>query len=206
VDDGVQRREVDPRVVRREDGDHLLGRADAGQRGHVVRAVDRRAVVDVVGAGHEDRPDASTGEPPGCSATRSTDRGLHVGVEQVARDQEQVHLLGDREVHGGPERVELPLALCGGGFPEVRVPRAQVDVGGMQQSKHSVRPALPGRPSRDRARAGKPTGTRERPAPAPRSRDLVDRGPHRTGRSLPGPAAIRRPHRSRLATESLASL
>ena len=85
--------------------------------------------------------------PSCCGDPLDRSLGLHVGVEQVARDEEQVHLLGDREVHGGPERVELPLALGGGGFPEVRVPRAQVDVGGMQQSKHSVRPALPGRPT-----------------------------------------------------------
>ncbi len=64
--------------------------------------------------------------------------GLDVRVEQVAGDEEQVHLLGQREVDRGLERRELALALRGGRLAEIRVARAEVDVRGVQQSQHGV--------------------------------------------------------------------
>ena len=94
LDDGVQRREVDRRPVRIEDGDHAVVRAAAGHRGEVVGAVDRRAVAHVVGARDDDRPDLRLGQPLelGRDALHGAAR-LDVRVEQVAGDEEEVDLL-----------------------------------------------------------------------------------------------------------------
>ena len=56
---------------------------------------------------------------------------LDVAVEQVAGDQEQVDLLGKREVHGRGECGELPLTLGARLLAEVVVARTEMDVGGM---------------------------------------------------------------------------
>ena len=56
---------------------------------------------------------------------------LHVRVEQVAGDQDEVDLLGDRQVDGRREGGELPLALGGRLLAEVVVARAEMDVGGV---------------------------------------------------------------------------
>ena len=67
-----------------------------------------------------------------CAATRSTERlRLDVAVEQVAGDQEQVDLLGEREVDGGGEGGELPLTLGARLLAEVVVAGTEMDVGGM---------------------------------------------------------------------------
>ena len=100
--------------------------------GEVVRAVDRGAVVDVVGARDDDGPDPRLDE-----ALELRRHALHrsprldVGVEQVAGDQDEVDLLGEGEVDRRHERGELALALGGGLLTEVVVARAEVDVGGV---------------------------------------------------------------------------
>jgi hypothetical protein len=75
---------------------------------------------------------------------------LGVGVEQVARDEEEVELLVDREVDGGLERGELALALGRRGVAEVGMTSAEMDVRGMEQSEH---PGAIGLLSRRRARS-----------------------------------------------------
>ena len=54
---------------------------------------------------------------------------LGVGIEEIPGDQEDVHFFADRQFHGRPEGGELALAQHGRPFPQVRVPRPQVDVG-----------------------------------------------------------------------------
>ena len=82
---------------------------------------------------------------------------LGVGVEQVAGDQEEVDLLGDREVDGGLERRELALTLGRRGFAEVGVTCAEVDVRGVEQSEHPVAEVLLSRRARgDEARWRRP--------------------------------------------------
>ena len=63
---------------------------------------------------------------------------LGVRVEEVARDENEVDLLCEGQVHGGHERRELPLALGGGPFTEVRVPRPEVHVRRVEQSQHDL--------------------------------------------------------------------
>ena len=132
VDDGLERREVDPRAVRREDRDEVVVGRAAGQRLEVVRAVDRGAVVDVVRARDDDRADPGLGQSLELGGD-ALDRAarLDVGVEQVAGDQDEVDLLGDGEVDGGHEGGELALALGGRLLAEVVVTRAEMDVRGV---------------------------------------------------------------------------
>ena len=132
VDDDVTGRQMDVGHVRAEDRDVVVVDRAAGHRGEVVRAVDRGSVVDVVGAGDEDGPDACVDEALqlGGDALRRT-AGLDVRIEQVARDQEQVHLLDEREVDGSRERRELALALRGRLLAHVVVARTEVHVCGM---------------------------------------------------------------------------
>ncbi len=181
------RRQVDPWVVRCEDRDHLLGRPRAGHGREVVGAIHRRPVVDVVGSRHQHRADTGLrkpGELGGHALHRAL--GLDVRVEQVAGDEEQVHLLGDREVDGGAERGKLPLALGRRGLPEIRVTRAEVDVCDVQQSKHRVRlPSLVVRPVIG-PEVGKPNRVPQAAAPAPRSRDLARSRAARAGPVAPG--------------------
>ena len=56
---------------------------------------------------------------------------LDVGVEEVARDEQEVDLFGERQVDGRLEGGELPLALGGRLFAEVVVARAEMDVCGV---------------------------------------------------------------------------
>ena len=93
----------------------------------------------------------------------------------------EVDLLGDREVDGGAERGELPLALGRRLLAEVVVAGAEMDVGGVDESAASGlwRASLVGRAGRCATRASPgPIGPPERPA---------------------GPARARRPHDSPLA-------
>ena len=59
---------------------------------------------------------------------------LDVAVEQVAGDQEQVDLLGERELDRRDEGGELALALRRRLVAEVVVARAEMDVGGMDDA------------------------------------------------------------------------
>ena len=133
MDDGVAARRGGP-LARSgvEDGHEVVALGAAGQRLEVVGAVDRRAVVDVVGARDDDGPDARLDEALelGGDALDRAPR-LDVGVEEVAGDQEEVDLLGEGQVDGRAERGELALALGGRLVPEVVVARAEMDVGGV---------------------------------------------------------------------------
>ena len=102
------------------------------ERLEVVGAIDRRAVVDVVRAGDDDRPDLGVGQALELGGD-ALDRAarLDVAVEQVAGDEEQVDLLGEGEVDGRHEGRELALALGRGLLTEVVVARAEMDVRGV---------------------------------------------------------------------------
>ncbi len=137
VDDGVEGRQVDRRVVRVEDGDHAVAWRRTGHRRQVVGAVDRGPVVDVVRARDDDRPDPRVSQA--CQLRGDAlDRAarLDVRVEQVAGDQEEVDLLGDGEVDGRLEGGELSLALRCGLLTEIVVSRAEVDVRGVDDPEH----------------------------------------------------------------------
>ena len=107
----------------------------AGERLEVVRAVDRRPVVAVVRARDDDRPDLAGGEPLELRRD-ALDRAtrLDVAVEQVAGDQDEIDLLGQRQVDGGGEGGELALALGAGLLTEVVVARAEMDVRGVDDA------------------------------------------------------------------------
>ncbi len=132
VDDRVAGGQVDARGLGREDRHEVVVRRAAGQGLEVVRPVDRRAVVAVVGAGDDDGPDLGPGQALelGRHALDRPTR-LDVAVEQVAGDQEQVDLLGEGEVDGGHECRELPFALRARLITEVVVARAEMDVRGV---------------------------------------------------------------------------
>ena len=104
----------------------------AGERLEVVGAIDRRAVVAVVRARDDDGPDLGLGQARELRGD-AFDRTLRldVAVEQVAGDQEEVDLLGEREVDGGGEGGELPFTLGARLLAEVVVAGTEMDVGGM---------------------------------------------------------------------------
>ena len=56
---------------------------------------------------------------------------LDVAVEQVARDQEEIDLLREREVDGCGEGGELPFTLGARLLAEVVVASTEMDIGGM---------------------------------------------------------------------------
>ena len=63
---------------------------------------------------------------------------LHVRVEQVAGDEDEIDLLRQREVHRRDEGGKLPLALHGGPITEVRVAGPEVHVGRVEQSRRRL--------------------------------------------------------------------
>jgi hypothetical protein len=138
VDDHVEGLEVHVRVLRVEQRDQI--RADrARERRQVVRAVDRGSVEDVMRAGRDHDPDPGVDQPLQLGR-RPLDRAawLDIRVEQVARDQDEVDLLGEGKVDRCHEGRELALTLCRGSVAEVRVPRPEMDVGRVQQSQHAL--------------------------------------------------------------------
>jgi hypothetical protein len=136
-DEGVDRRQVDEWVARVEHGDQAVIGRRAGQRGEVVRAIDGGAIEHVVRARDDDGPDPRVGEPLQLRGhpLDGTAR-LDVRVEQVARDQEQVDLLGDGEIHGRPECRELSLALGRRLLAQVVMTGAEMHVRGMDDPEH----------------------------------------------------------------------
>ena len=135
----VARRQVHRRVVRVEDRDQIVRRSVAGQPGQVVGAIDGRLVVDVVRARDDDGTDPGLGQSLQLRGHAFDGAaGLDVRVEQVAGDQEQVHLLGERQVDRGLERRELSLSLRGSLLPKVVMACPEVDVCGVDQPQHPV--------------------------------------------------------------------
>jgi hypothetical protein len=61
---------------------------------------------------------------------------LRVRVEEVAGDQEDIDLLGHRQLNGRLEGCELAFAEDGGTLAEIRMSGAQMDVGSVQQPQH----------------------------------------------------------------------
>ena len=59
---------------------------------------------------------------------------LGVRVEQVAGDEEEIDLLGEREIDGRPEGCELTLPLRRGLVAQVGVARPEVDVRGVDEA------------------------------------------------------------------------
>ena len=139
VHDEVERPEVDVRVVRIQHR-HEIRAHRSGECRQVVSAVDRRAIEDVVRARRDHDPDPSVDEALQLRG-RALDGSsrLDVRIEQVARDQHEVDLLGEGEVDRRHECRELPLPLRRGPISQVRVPRPKVDVGGVEQSQHALR-------------------------------------------------------------------
>ena len=193
----IERIEVHPRRIGREDGHHLRAR----QLREVVGAVHGRSRVGVVVAGDQHDPD-----PRSRKARQLRDGTLHgparrgVGVEQVAGDQDHVHALGQREVHGRAEGRVLALAQGGRRLAKVLVARARVHVRRVQQPEHAPR-RLPLCACRRRVAAPAPSCAAGRPGPAC-GRSLV-RAHRSTARAVTSgrdwasrprdPAAIRAP-------------
>ena len=138
MDDEVQRRQDHVRPLGRQHDETIRVGGQACQRGEIVGPVDRRPVVDVVGAGNEDRPDRAVGQALDLGGN-PFDRPARLGVriEEVAGDEEEVHLLGQGQVHGGPEGGELALALRSGLLAEVGVAGPEVNVGRVEQAQHA---------------------------------------------------------------------
>ena len=132
VDDHVAGGQVDAPLLRRQDRDEVVVGRAAGEGLEVVGAIDRRAVIGVVRARDDDRADLGFGQSPELRRD-ALDRSLRldVAVEQVTGDQEQVDLLGKREVDGGGECRELALTLGARLLAEVVVAGTEMDVGGM---------------------------------------------------------------------------
>jgi hypothetical protein len=139
VDHGVEGREVDPRPIRRQHGDQRIGGLRAGEGRQVEGPVHGRAGVRVVGPGGDHGADPALREARELGGdTLHRSPGLRVRVEEVPRDEEQVHLLGDGQVHARPERLELALPLGGGGLAEAWVAGAEMHVGSVEESQHAV--------------------------------------------------------------------
>ena len=68
---------------------------------------------------------------------------LHVRIEQVAGDQEEVRALRQGQVDCGPERRELPFPLRGRLLAEIVMPRTEMDVRGMDDPQHQAAAGLP---------------------------------------------------------------
>ena len=99
VDDQVQRAQQHVRSLGRQHDDPIAVGGLAREGGQVVGPVDGGAVVDVVGAGDEDRPDRRVGQA--LELGRGALHGspwLGVRIEQVAGDEHEVDVLGQREV------------------------------------------------------------------------------------------------------------
>ena len=137
VHDGIEGGQQDLRPVRGQHDDHVAGGRCPGQRGEVVRPVDRRTVVAVVRARNDDRPNRALDQAPqlGADALHGAAR-LGVRVEQVARDQEKIDPLLQGDVHRPAERGELALELRGGPLPKVRMTSAEMNVSRVEESKH----------------------------------------------------------------------
>ena len=90
---------------------------------------------------------------------------LDVRVEQVAGDQEQVDLLGQGEVDRRLERRELALALGGRLLAEIVVPRAEMDVRGVDDPEHRAAACLPGGHVSDDRGVSRCPGVRDADAP-----------------------------------------
>ena len=85
-----------------------------------------------MGARRDDRADLDVDEALqlGGDALHGAPR-LDVAVEQVARDEEEIDLLGDGQVDRRHERGELALPLGGRRCTEVVMASAEVDVRGV---------------------------------------------------------------------------
>ncbi len=135
VHDDIAGADVDPASCRGQDCDPVVLRCTSGQGLEVVGPVDRRAVVRVMRPGQDHRPDLGRDESLKLrghaldGATR-----LDVAVEEVAGDQDQVDLLGDRQIDRGDERGELAFSLGTRLLAEVVMTGAEVDVRGMDDA------------------------------------------------------------------------
>jgi hypothetical protein len=146
VHDDIARLEVHVGAIRAEHRHEVLVRGQAGQGAQVVSAIDRRAIVDVVGPGRDHRPDLRARQAPELRGDPlDGPAGLGVGVEQVAGDEEEIDLRLDGEIDGCLEGGKLALALRAGLLAQVRVPGAEVDIRGMEDPEHPVAGSLPAR-------------------------------------------------------------
>jgi hypothetical protein len=92
-----------------------------------------------VGARDQDRPDLRRGEPLQLRGDALDGAArLGVGVEEIARDQDDVDLLGEGNVDRGLEGGELAFSLGRRLIPEVGVAGAEVHVSGVEESEHPV--------------------------------------------------------------------
>ena len=204
MDRRVDGRDPDLRRVRRDDRDQVvLGRA-AGERLEVVGTVDRGAVVAVVRAGDDDRPDLRLAEAASSAATRSTDRlgcVLESNRSPATRNRSTLSSIARSTA---ALNAALALTLGCRGFSEVGVTSAEMDVRGVEQSEHPVAAGLLSVVTREATRRGgaeAPATCSRRPSAAPNWRErapLRPRSPPRfsqaivTGRVSRSPVAARR--------------
>ena len=76
--------------------------------------------------------------------------GLGVGVKEVTGDEDEVDLLGERDVDGCPEGRELALPLDGRLLAEVGVAGPEVNVGRVKKAQHRGHCVKSGRARRGR--------------------------------------------------------
>ena len=137
VDDHVAGRDRHGRVIRCHDRHEVVVRPAPGQGRQVVRPIDGRAVVGIVGSRDDHGPDP--GVDQALELRRDAlDRSarLDVAVEQVAGDQEEVDLLCEGQIDGRDERRELTLALGRSLLAKIVVSRAEMDVSGVDDPEH----------------------------------------------------------------------
>ena len=178
----------------RQDGDHLLGRSRARERGEVVGAVDRGAVVHVVRARHQHRPDACLGEAASSAATRSTERfgwTLESNRSPATRNRSTFSSMARSTAARNAANWRSRWAAAASPRSAWRAPRCTSAVCSSRSMGCGCPPWF--RPVIEPGPASR-TGTRERPLPTLRSRDLGSiSGRLGPGRSPRDPVAIRAP-------------
>ena len=146
--------------------------AAAGHRGEVVGAVDRRAVVHVVGARDDDRPDLRLGEPLELGGDALTERrGWTLESNRSPAIRKRSTFSREGEVDGRLEGGELALPLGRGLLTEVVVACAEMHVRRVDEPEHrdagclllAVATEEPSRPRPRSRTAGRGDGASEAP-------------------------------------------
>ena len=120
-----------------QDGHQVRIRLRAGQGGQVEGAIDRRRLVAVMGARDQHDRNVSLDQARKLAGgALDGSPGLGVRVEQVAADEDEIYLVGNRQLDRTLEGRELTLALVSGGRSEVVVTGAEMNVSHVQKPRH----------------------------------------------------------------------